>query len=90
MLEMKFKITNPTGLDARNSSNLVSQCGKFTSDVKLYLGNTGVDAKSIMGVMSLNAQKGEILKITVNGIDEVEALEEISFLIQDSKLGKEY
>ena len=90
MLEIKFKLTNPTGLDARSSSNLVSLCGKFTCDVKLFLGNTGVDAKSIMGVMSLNAKKGEIIKISVNGIDEAEALKEISFLIQDSKLGKEY
>ena len=90
MLEKKFKITNPTGLDARNSSILVSMCGKFSSDVKLQLGNTIVDFKSIMGVMSLNAHKGEIIKISVNGIDETEALEELSYLIQDSNLGKEY
>ena len=90
MLEKKFKIINPTGLDAKNSSNLVSKCGKYTSDIKLYLGNTAVDSKSIMGVMSLNVHKGEIIKISVNGIDEVEALEAISYLIQESKLGKEY
>ena len=90
MLEKKFKIINPTGLDARNSSNLVSKCGKFTADIKLHLGNTAVDSKSIMGVMSLNVHKGEIISISVNGIDEVEALEAISYLIQESKLGKEY
>ena len=90
MLEKKFKIINPTGLDARNSSTLVSKCGQYSSDIKLYLENTAVDSKSIMGVMSLNVHKGEIIKISVNGIDEVEALEAISYLIHESKLGKEY
>ena len=90
MLEKKFKIINPTGLDARNSSILVSKCGRFTSEIKIQLSKVAVDLKSIMGVMSLNVHKGEVVKIIANGIDEVEALEEISYLIQEIKLGKEY
>ena len=90
MLERKFKIINLTGLDAKHSSILVTKSGKFTSDIKMHYAKFVVDLKSIMGVMSLNVHKGEIVKISINGIDEVEALEEISFLIQDLKLGKEY
>lgn len=90
MLEMKFKIINQTGLDAKNSSILVSKCSKYTSDIKLHLSSLVVDMKSIMGVMSLNVHKGEIIKISVNGIDEAEALETLSYLINELKLGKEY
>ena len=90
MLEKRFKITNLTGLDARNSSILVTECGKFTSEISLQSSNITVNLKSIMGVMSLNVHKGEIIKIIVNGTDEVEALDEISYSIEELKLGKEY
>ena len=90
MLEKRFKITNLTGLDARNSSVLVTKCGKFASEISLQSSNITVNLKSIMGVMSLNVHKGEIIKIIVSGTDEVEALDEISYTIEELKLGKEY
>ena len=90
MLEKKFKIINLTGLDAKNSSILVTKCSKFTSEIKLQSSNITVNFKSIMGVMSLNVHKGEVIKVIVNGIDEAEALDAIGYLIQELKLGKEY
>lgn len=90
MLEKKFKIINLTGLDAKNSSILVTKCSKFTSEIMLQSSDITVNLKSIMGVMSLNVHKGEVIKIIINGIDEVEALDSITYLIQDLKLGKEY
>lgn len=90
MLEKTFKITNHTGLDAKMSSLIVTKSSKFNSKIVLQLNELAVDLKSIMGVMSLNVHKGELVKIICTGPDEEEALAELNTLINETKLGKEY
>ena len=90
MLEKTFKIVNPTGLDAKMSSLLVTLSGKYTSKITLQLNELAVDLKSIMGVMSLNVHKGELVKVICSGTDEEDALKSLTELINDKKLGKEY
>ena len=90
MLEKSFKITNVTGLDAKMSSLVVTRSSKFVSKITLQLEELQVDLKSIMGVMSLNIHKGEVITIICSGSDEAEALDELSVVINESKLGKEY
>lgn len=90
MLEKTFKITNLTGLDARMSSLLVTKSSNYSSMIRLQLATAIVDLKSIMGVMSLNAKNGELIKITCDGEDELDAMDELSDLIVEVKLGKEY
>ena len=90
MLEKSFKIINVTGLDAKMSSLVVTKSSKFISKLTLQLEELQVDLKSIMGVMSLNIHKGEIITIICSGPDEALALEELSNTINESKLGKEY
>ena len=90
MIEQTFKIINPTGLDAKMSSLLVTLSGKFASKISLQLNELVVDLKSIMGVMSLNVHKGEVVKVICSGVDEEDALRELAVLINDKKLGKEY
>ena len=89
MIEKSFKIINQTGLDAKASSALVSLCGKFNSEIKLKSSNITVNLKSIMGVMSLNIHKGEIIEITFSGLDEEEACRELVNIIDNNKIAKE-
>ena len=90
MLENSFKITNHTGLDAKMSSLLVTNASRFTSKIILQLNEISVDLKSIMGVMSLNVHKGEFVKVICSGSDETDAMRELTCLINDNKIGKEY
>lgn len=90
MLENNFKITNHTGLDAKMSSLLVTKASKFNCKIILQLNELSVDLKSIMGVMSLNVHKGEFVKIICSGTDEVEAMKELIYLINEDNIGKEY
>ena len=90
MIEKTYKITNQTGLDAKNSSVLVSKCGKYNSDITLRSANTKVNLKSIMGVMSLNIHKGQIIDIIFDGEDEEVAANDISYLLNEIKLAKEF
>lgn len=90
MIDKTFKITNPTGLDAKVSSSLVTLCGKYSCKITLQLNELAVDLKSIMGVMSLNVHKGELVKVICSGLDEEDALKALAELINDKKIGKEY
>ena len=74
MLEHEVTITNPTGLHAHASAKLVQILGSFKSQVTLTGKGREKNTKSIMGVMLLAAGPGTVLKVRVNGEDEVEAL----------------
>ncbi|TET81810.1 HPr family phosphocarrier protein, partial [candidate division TA06 bacterium] len=72
MTERKVKIINKLGLHARPAAMLVKTAGKYKSEVTLSKDDMEVNAKSIMGVMMLAAEKGSIVTIRAEGEDEAE------------------
>ncbi len=89
-MEKTFLITAEAGIHARPATNLVGEANRFNSTLFVKLGDREVNLKSIMGVMSLGINNGSIVKVTANGDDQEEALEAISSIIYQLKLGKEY
>jgi len=81
MLTKTFIIKNKVGLHARPASVLVQTANKFKSDIKIEKDGREVSAKSILGVLSLGAEKGSTIVVTVEGIDEEEALKTIEDLV---------
>lgn len=88
MITKDFIIENKTSLHARPASKFVQVANEFKSDIFIEKGNTRVNAKSIMGVMTLGAGRGSKIRLIVDGIDQEEALETLSQLIQ-SNFGEE-
>ena len=88
MLTKKVLIINKLGLHARASAKLVNLAGRYASEIYFSRNGKQVNGKSIMGVMMLAANKGSELEITVNGDDEVEAMNALENLIND-KFGEE-
>lgn len=74
MQHREVKIINKLGLHARASSKITKLAGKFKSEVWLSRNNHKVNAKSIMGVMMLAANKGSTINIETIGSDETEAM----------------
>jgi phosphocarrier protein len=70
--EKKVKINNETGLHARPASQLVNTAGKFESKIEIVLDDKEVNAKSIMGIMSLGIGKGDEITLRAEG-DDAEA-----------------
>lgn len=72
---VEIKLQN--GLEARPVAMLVQVASKYESNI--YLESTGkkVNAKSIMGMMSLGLDNGEQVTVTAEGTDEGEAVEAI-------------
>lgn len=81
MLQNEFLIVNKLGLHARASALFVKTASRFTSEVKLAREGIEVNGKSIMGIMMLAASKGSTVRLTVNGVDEPDAMTALSELI---------
>ncbi len=63
-----IKLVN--GLEARPVALLVQEASKYDSTVYIQSGDKKVNAKSIMGMMSLTLDNGESLTVTADGADE--------------------
>lgn len=79
----EIDIINKLGLHARASAKLTKLAGQFSSEVWLTRNNRRVNAKSIMGVMTLAANKGVTIGIETTGEDEAEAMAALVALIED-------
>jgi len=82
MKKAKVVIQNETGLHARPSSMLVDNASKYEADVEIVYNDKAVNAKSIMGVMSLGIGHDAELVIKADGSDEEEAVQAIVELIE--------
>lgn len=82
MIEEKIKITNKNGLHTRPAAKLVKLASQFTADIEIARDGFQVNAKSIIGVMTLAAEYGAEIDIYINGKDEKEAFEAISELFK--------
>ncbi len=82
-VEKDFIIANEKGLHARPATVLVSVASKFDCNITITYDGVTVDLKSIMNVLSLGLKQGSLITVRTNGIDELEALKEISKNITD-------
>ena len=78
MLRRSIVINRPQGLDGRPIAELVQVASKYESNVSLEHGTRKVNAKSIMGMMSLEASAGESVEVMIDGSDEENAMIEIA------------
>ncbi len=77
MIQKEIKIKLSGGLEARPVAVLVQVASQYDSTVYLQIDNKKVNAKSIMGMMSLGLNTDENVTVLVDGADEKEALESI-------------
>jgi len=70
MKEIELQITNRLGLHARAAAKLVHTASEFESDIFLSLNDEEVNAKSILGLLTLAATKGTAIRLRVDGNDE--------------------
>ena len=77
MLNKNIVINIPNGLEARPVALLVQVASRFESSVYVETGDKKVNAKSIMGMMSMGLKSGDEVTISINGEDEEVAMENI-------------
>lgn len=74
MITKKIAIGNPAGLEAHPVAMLVQVASQYESSIYIEDETRKVNAKSIMGMMSLGLGAGEQVKVTANGEDEEKAI----------------
>lgn len=83
MIKKKLTIINKLGLHARAAAKFVANASRYSSDIYVIKNTQKVNGKSIMGVMTLAANKGTELEIQIEGEDEQAAYTALEQLILD-------
>lgn len=74
MIKKPVIINLSTGLEARPVAQLVQVASQFNSEIYVESGKRKVNAKSIMGMMTLGLDVGEEITLSANGDDEEDAM----------------
>jgi catabolite repression HPr-like protein len=82
MVEKQVEVKLKTGLQARPAAMFVQQASRFSSDVYLEKEGKKVNAKSIMGLMSLALGTGTVITLSADGNDENEAIQTLADFIE--------
>ncbi|MCR5088436.1 MAG: HPr family phosphocarrier protein [Oscillospiraceae bacterium] len=81
MISKEVVINNQVGLHARPATFFIQKANEFKSSIWVEKEERRVNAKSLLGVLSLGIVKGTAVKIIADGVDEDEAIETLSALI---------
>lgn len=81
LVEKLVRIELETGLQSRPAAHFVQEANRYTAHLFLEKDGKRVNAKSIMGLMSLAIGAGETVTLIAEGTDEEAALEELVSLV---------
>ncbi|HLQ95540.1 MAG TPA: HPr family phosphocarrier protein [Pseudogracilibacillus sp.] len=81
MLERSLTVELESGLQARPAAQFVQEANKFEADLFLEKDGKRINAKSIMGLMTLALAKGEEVSVIADGPDESNAMEQLTQFI---------
>jgi phosphotransferase system HPr (HPr) family protein len=90
MKNVTLQIINEVGLHARPAAQFVQQAGKYQAKImirNMTADSKWVNAKSILSVLTLGAEKGHEVELQAEGPDEAQAIEGLADLIR-SGLGE--
>lgn len=84
MISKEVVINNQVGLHARPATFFIQKANEFKSSIWIEKDDSRVNAKSLLGVLSLGIVKGTSVKILADGVDESAAIATLSELIDSN------
>ena len=82
MISRSITIRNSVGLHARPATFFVQKANSFKSSIWVEKEDCRVNAKSLLGVLSLGIMGGTDIRIIAGGADETQAVEELVRLVE--------
>ncbi|MBQ7124821.1 MAG: HPr family phosphocarrier protein [Clostridia bacterium] len=82
MISRDVTIQNNVGLHARPATFFIQKANSYKSSIWVEKGDRRVNAKSLLGVLSLGIIKGMTVTLIADGADEAEALAGLTELIE--------
>lgn len=84
MLSKTIVVQNQVGLHARPATFFIQKSNEFKSSIWIEKEERKVNAKSLLGVLSLGITKGTEIEIIADGVDEEEAVNALEALIESN------
>ena len=84
MISSDVTVQNSVGLHARPATFFIQRANEFKSSIWVEKDERRVNAKSLLGVLSLGIVKGTTIKIVADGSDEEEAVKTLVELIESN------
>ena len=81
MYSKEVQVTNQVGLYARPATFFIQKANEFKSSIWIEKDERRVNAKSLLGVLSLGIVKGTTVTLVADGADEQEAIDTLTALI---------
>ncbi len=82
MIKKEVTITNNIGLHARPATFFIQKANSFRSSIWIEKDDRKVNAKSLLGVLSLGIAKGMTVTLIADGQDESQAIDGLVELVQ--------
>ena len=84
MFSQEVQVTNQVGLYARPATFFIQCANGFKSTILVEREERRVSAKSLPGILALGMTKGTTITLIADGVDEVEAVNALTDLIQSN------
>jgi phosphocarrier protein HPr len=84
MYSKEVVIKNQVGLHARPATYFIQKANEFKDEIKVTKDEREVNAKSLLGVLSLGITRGSSIKLTAYGETEKDAVEALVALIESN------
>ncbi|MBR5271167.1 MAG: HPr family phosphocarrier protein [Clostridia bacterium] len=84
MVSSNVTIQNSVGLHARPATFFIQKANEFKSSIWVEKDERRVNAKSLLGVLSLNLVQGAVISIVADGSDDAEAVKTLVELIESN------
>lgn len=81
MVSKIIQVNNQVGLHARPATFFIQKSSEFKSGIWVEKNNRRVNAKSLLGILSLGITKGTEITVIADGPDEEEAIEALALLV---------
>ncbi len=85
IVEKTLTVGNRLGLHARVATMMVQTMRNYSCQVTLVKDGVEVDARSVLGLLLLAASPGSEIVVRAQGLDSMQAINEISRIIQDEE-----
>lgn len=83
MYSKEVTVMNNVGLHARPATFFIQKSNEFKSSIWVEKGDRRINAKSLLGILSLGIIKGTEIKIIADGVDEEAAVSSLVNLIEN-------
>ena len=85
MVKCNVMIRIPDGLQGSGATQFVRRANEFDCTIQIAAGSNRLNAKSLLGIMSLDLGQGQTVELLADGPDETAALEILQNFLQAGK-----